>query len=48
MIGTPKYAEVKARKLAADKERRRYFAIRDYYAKKAESSSGNGTKRKPG
>ncbi len=49
MIGTKKYAEIKAQKLAADKERRRYFAIRDYYGKKASQSSANGaaSKRKP-
>ena len=39
MFGNKVYKETKAKKFTSDKERKRYFAIKNYYKKKAKESS---------
>lgn len=39
MFGTKKYKEQKEKRFSSDNERKRFFAIKNYYSKKSKESS---------
>lgn len=41
MFGIKKYTKAKTKSFASDKERRRYYAIQDYYKRKARETDAN-------
>lgn len=39
MFATKKYKETKAKKFSSDKERKKYFSIKNYYTRKEENNN---------
>ena len=46
MFGLKKYAQAKTKRFSSDKERKRHFAIQNYYANKNDTAFSVKTKKK--